>query len=189
MANIVQYGFRPLIGGANTIEVRRFYCDGTNNSTALFEGDVVKANSNGGVVASTASAVLGNVGVIVGIYDTNQIPVGSPLSAVSTKYLTASVVGYVDVALALPGALFLCQSATVSIAATDIFGSAPLVATAGSTVTARSNHRLGTVTTGASDFLILGVVENGVNAVGSVNCDVIVQFNGSIFGQGTGLGL
>ena len=189
MANIVQYGFRPLIGGANTIQVRRFYCDGTNNSTAIFVGDIVKAHSNGGVIASTAGAVLANVGVVVGIFDTNGIPVGHPMAAVSTKYLTASVVGYVDVALALPGCLFIGQSATVSIAATDIFGSAPLVATAGSQTTARSNHRIGTVTTGASDFLILDVVQNGVNAVGSVNCDVIVQFNGSMFGQGTGLGL
>ena len=189
MANIVQYGVRPLVGAANMHQVRRFYCDGTNNSTALFLGDVVKAHSNGGVIASSAGAALNNVGVIVGIYDTNGVPVGHPLSVVSTKYLTASVVGYVDVDLGLPGALFFIQSATVVIAATDIFGSAPLVATAGSTTTGRSNHRLGTVTTGVSDFLILGVVDNGVNAVGSVNCDVIVQFNASIFGQGAGLGI
>src|SRR6266853_5857270 len=120
MANIVQYGLRPLIGGANNIRTMRFYCDGTNNSTAIYEGDVVKADAGGGVIASTAAAGLSNVGVVTGIFDTNGIPVAHPLSAVSTKYLTASVVGYVDVALALPDAFFIGQSLATSYVAADI---------------------------------------------------------------------
>lgn len=184
MANTVQLGLRPVLGGQNTIFTMRFKCDGINNSTNIFVGDVVKGDGGGGVIASTAAAGLSNVGVVVGIYDTNQIPAGHPLAAVASKYLPASTVGYVDVALAMPQTIFIGQSAATSYAATDVFIGVNLIAGTGSTTTARSGHNLGT--TGGSDFRILGVVENGNNAVGSVNCDVYVHFLKSIFGQGTG---
>lgn len=184
MANIVQLGLRPVLGGQNLVTTLRFKCDGTNNNANLFVGDVVQGDSGGGVKASTAAAGLGNVGVISGIYDTNQIPVGHPLSAVASKYLPASTVGYVDVALAMPNTIFIGQSAATSYAATDVFVGVNLVAGTGSTTTARSGHNLGA--TGGSDFRILGLVENGNNAFGSVNCDVYVHFLKSIFGQGTG---
>lgn len=189
MANITKYGLMPFIGGQNRILVRRFLCDGTNNSTSIFVGDVVKAHSNGGVIASTASATVANVGVVVGIYDTNQIPVAHPSAAVSSKYLPASTVGYVDVALGLPGSFFVAQSLATSYAVTDVFATVPLVATAGSTVTAHSGHNIGTATTGSGDFLLVGVVDNPANAVGSANCDMVVCFLTSIFGQGVGLGV
>lgn len=184
MANIVQYGLRPVSGGQNSIKVLRFSCDGTNNNVNIFIGDVVKGNSNGGVIASTAGAALNNVGVVVGIFDTNQIPVGSYVSAVSNKYLPASTVGYVDVALALPDAIFIGQSLATSYAATDVFVGVNLVATAGNTTTAHSGHNLGA--TGGGDFRILGLVTNPANAFGSINCDVFVSFMASVWGQGTG---
>lgn len=180
MANIVQYGFRPA-AGQNNLRVLRFYCDGTNNSTAIFVGDVVKNHSNGGVVASTAAAGTTQVGVVVGIFDTNMIPVGHPSSAVSTKYLTASVVGYVEVALAFDDAFFVAQSAGTSYAITDLWAGVNLVATAGSTTTAHSNHNLGA--TGGTDIRLVGVINNGQNAVGSANCDMLVQFMSSTWSQ------
>lgn len=186
MANIVQYGFRPVLGSANSINVFRFYCDGTNNSTSIFVGDVVKGHSNGGVIASTAGAALSNVGVVVAAYDTNQIPVGHVLGAVATKYLPASTVGYVDVALGTPNAIFMGQSLSTTYAATDLFALVNLVATAGSTTTARSNHNLGA--TGGSDFRLIGLVANGNNSY-AANADMYFIFQSSIFGQGTGVGI
>lgn len=184
MANIVQLGLRPVLGGQNTIFTMRFKCDGTNNNVNIFVGDVVKGDAGGGVIASTAAAGLSNAGVVVGIYDTNMIPVGHPLAAVTSKYLPASTVGYVDVALAMPQTIFIGQSSATSYAATDVFVGVNLVAGTGSTTTARSAHNLGA--TGGSDFRILGLVEDGVNAFGSANCNVFVHFLKSIFGQGTG---
>lgn len=186
MANIVQYGLRPVIGGQNLIQTQRFYCDGTNNSTSLFVGDVVKGHSNGGVIASTAGAALSNVGVITAIFDTNGVPVGHPNGAVTSKYLPASTVGYVDVALALPTTIFMGQSAATAYTAADIFALVNLVATAGSTTTARSNHNLGA--TGGADFRLIGLVADGNNAYG-VNGNMLVIFQSSIFGQGTGVGI
>lgn len=184
MPNIVQYGLRPLLGGQNTIFTMRFKCDGSANTVNIFNGDVVKGDAGGGVIASTAGAGLSNAGVVVGIYDTNMIPVGHPLSLVGTKYLPLSTVGYVDVALAYPQTVFMGQSAATSYAATDVFIGVNLVAGTGSTTTARSGHNLGA--TGGSDFRILGLVEDGNNAYGSVNCNIYVHFLKSIFGQGTG---
>ena len=184
MANIVQYGIRPLIGGQNNIRVRRFYLDGSANNLAIGIGSVVQADAGGGVIASVAAAGLGNVGAVVGLYDANQIPVGHPSSAISTKYIPASTVGYVDVALALPGTVFVGQSAATSYAATDVFVGVNLVVAAVDTTTGHSGHNLGA--TGGSDFRILGKVNNPNNAWGAVNCDVEVIFLKSIFGQGTG---
>lgn len=184
MANIVQYGLRPVSGGQNNVRVMRFKCDGSANTLAIGIGTVVQADAGGGVIASVAAAGLGNVGVVVGIYDTNQIPVGHPSSAVSYKYLPASTVGYVDVALALPETLFVGQSAATSYAATDVFVGVNLVVAAVNTTTGHSGHNLGA--TGGSDFRILGKVDNPNNAWGAVNCDVYVIFLKSIFGQGTG---
>lgn len=184
MANIVQYGFVPFIGGQNTIRVRRFLTDGSANNTRIFVGDVVKADSGGGIVASTAAAGLNNVGVVVGIYDSNGIPAGHPSSSVTTKYLPASTAALVDVALALPDSFFVAQSAGTSYAATDVFQGVDLVATAGNTTTAHSGHNLGA--TSGSDFRILGIVDAPNNAYGSANCNVVVHFLKSIFGQGTG---
>lgn len=184
MANIVQLGLRPVLGGQNTVFTMRFKCDGSANNANLFVGDAVQGDAGGSVKASTAAAGLGNVGVITGIYDTNLIPIGHPLSVVASKYLPASTVGYVDVALAFPTTIFIGQSAATSYAATDVLVGVNLVAGTGSTTTARSGHNLGT--TGGSDFRILGLVENGNNAFGSANADVFVHFLKSIFGQGTG---
>ena len=184
MANIVQYGLRPASGGQNNIKVMRFYCDGSANNLDIGIGSVVQADAGGGVIASVAAAGLGNVGVVVATFDLNQIPNGHFAAANSKPYLPASKVGYVDVALALPDAVFIGQSATTSYAATDVFVGVNLVVSAVDTNTGHSGHRLGA--TGGSDFRILGLVTNPNNAWGSVNADVYVHFLKSIFGQGTG---
>lgn len=190
MSNIVQYGFRPHRGGSSTPhQVMRFLTDGTANSTSLFVGDVVQIDAGGGIKAATAGDHLGNLGVIVGIYDSNGIPAGHPSSSNANKYLAASTKALIDVALALPGALFVGQSLATSYAAVDVFAGVDLVATAGSTTTATSGHNLGAVSTGVKDFLLLGPVDNPGNALGSANCDMVVCFLSSVFGQGAGLGV
>lgn len=181
MANIVQYGLRPVSGGQNNVKILRFLCDGTNNSTSIFVGDVVKNHSNGGVIASTAAAGTTMVGVVVGLFDTNQIPIGHPSAAVSSKYLPASTVGYADVAIANDDTLFIGQSAATSYAAADVWAGVNLVATAGNTTTGHSGHNLGA--TGGTDFRIVGLVINPNNAFGSANCDVYVQFMSSTWSQ------
>lgn len=190
MANIVTYGFRPHRGATSqNHQIMRFLTDGSANSTSLFVGDVVQVDAGGGIKAGTAGDHLGNLGVIVGIYDPNGIPVGHPSSAQSTKYLPASVKGLIDVALAIPGALFIGQSLATSYAATDVFSGVDLVATAGNTTTAASGHNLGAASTGVKDFLLLAVVDNPNNALGAINCDMVVTFLSSVFGQGAGLGV
>lgn len=189
MANIPSYGFKPHRGGQSTPHQTMRFLVTTTNGTNLFSGDVVKIDSSGSIVAGTAGANLGNLGVIVGIYDSNGIPAGHPSASNANKYLPASTAGYVDVALALPGAMFVGQSLATSYVAADIFAGVNFVATAGNTTTATSGHNLGASSTGVKDFLLLGFVDNPNNALGSINCDMVVCFLSSVFGQGAGLGV
>jgi hypothetical protein len=180
MANKQKGGLRPVSGGQNNIKVMRFYCDGSANSSAISIGDVVKADSGGGVVLSSAGAGVANVGVVVGTFDTNQIPNGHPMSAnASYKYLPASTVGYVDVALALPDAIFIGQSALTSYALTDVFAVANIVATTVNTTTHHSAMTLGALS--GADFRILGKRDGANNDWGAVYCDVYVCALASIF--------
>ena len=180
MANIDNTGFRPAV--PNPDKIRRFPVT-TSNATALYVGDAVKPEANGGITPLDAGAT-GNdlaLGVIVALFDSNGIPVGHPSSSVSTKYLGASTAGYADVHLATPGEQFIGQSQTgTSYAATDIFAGVNIVAGAGSTTTARSGHELGA--TGGTDAVILGIVNDPLNTWG-VNVDVYFAFLSSYWGQ------
>ena len=180
MANLDNLGFRPAV--PNRDKVRRFPVT-TSNGTALYVGDAVKAESAGGVTPLDAGSS-GNdlaLGVIVGLYDSNGIPVGAPNSSTSTKYLGASTAGFADVHLATPGEQFIGQSQTgTSYAATDLFAGVNIVAGSGDTTTARSGHELGT--TGGTDCVLLGKVGDPNNAYG-VNVDMYFAFLTSYWGQ------
>ena len=181
MPNIDNTGFRPKT--PNSDKVRRFPVVAAGNATALYVGDAVKPEANGGVTPLDAGATGSDLclGVIVAIYDSDGIPVGMHNSSVSTKYLAASTAGYVDVHIATPGEVFIGQSQTgTSYAVTDIFAGVNIVAGAGDTTTARSGHELGA--TGGVDAAILGKVEDPNNAWG-VNVDVYFSFLSSYWGQ------
>lgn len=184
MANIRNTGLVPAGVAGNHIVVLRFPVD-SGNTTAVFLGDVLRNSSTGSVYPAAANAGVTAVGVCVGLYDSAGLPVGSPGSSVSTKYLAASTAGYADVALALPDAIFVAPfGATYTPTAADIFGSVDHVATAGDTTTSRSGHVLGGaggINTEAQ-FVILGLVNDPGNSWGDY-CDVYVRFLESAFGQ------
>ncbi len=185
MANFANTGFRPATGiGGTQHVVMRFPID-SSNATAVFVGDVMANNSAGSVRPAAANAGVTVVGVCVGIYDSNGIAIGTPGSSVTTKYLAISTAGYADVALALPGAIFVAPfGATYTPTVADIMGSIDHVATAGSTTTCRSGHVLG----GAGGInteaqcRILGLVNEPGNTWGNY-CDAYVCFLESAWGQ------
>lgn len=172
-------GFRPAQGIGSQHVLKYFPVD-VANGTALFVGDVVDLDPNGGVIPAAADAGVSAAGVCVGVYDTNGVPCGSPNSAVSTKYLTVSTRGYALVALAIPGAVFVTQASDGSISENDIGATADHVAGTGDTTTARSRHVLNS-STGGLQFRILGHVDEPNNAYGA-DVDLYVVFNESAFG-------
>lgn len=180
MANRDSTGFRIEAGGQNNVRVFRFPVT-TSNGTNLFLGDTVKPESNGGVTPLTAGGTGTGMGVVVGLYDSNGVPVGTHSSSVSTRYLPSSTAGYCDVALALPGTIFVGQSQTgTSYAATDIFAAVNLIAGTGNTTLGVSGHELGA--TGGTDFLLLGIINEPSNSYG-VNVDMAFSFLSSFWGQ------
>ncbi|HEY9874578.1 MAG TPA: hypothetical protein V6D12_14155 [Candidatus Obscuribacterales bacterium] len=175
-------GFRPAQGVGAKHFIVRFPVD-SGNGTAVFVGDVMDLNAQGSVRPAAADAGVSAAGVCVGLYDSNGIPVGHPSSSVATKYLGASTAGYADVALALPGAIFIAQAQTGQTPASeDIAETTDHVAGAGDTTTARSRHELNFSDLGTGlQFRIIGLVADPDNSWAE-HADVYVMFNESAFG-------
>ena len=182
MANRDRTGFRPLrrlSGGP--VPVKRYIVD-SSSSTALAIGDVLDTNAAGSVRPAAADAGLSAIGVCVAVYDSKGVPCGAPNSSVSTKYLTASVAGYADVALGLPDCIFVAQTVT---------GQVPTVACINATTdhtagtynayTAQSGHELtfSDLATGLQ-FRIMGIHDVADNSWGE-HVDLEVVFNESIW--------
>lgn len=179
-------GFRPASGVGAPHQYRRFPVNAAS-STAFFIGDVADFDGNA-VGPAAADAGVSVIGVAVGFADSNGISIGHPNSSVSTKYLTASVAGFVDVALGMPGAFFIAQGQSGQTPAeTAIGATTDHVAGTGDTTTARSRHELNLsdLNTGAQ-FVIMGKVDQPSNAWG-INADLYVCFNESALNStGTG---
>lgn len=184
MANIVRSGFYPAVfGGARTVVW--WFPITTGNGATIFVGDVVRNQADGGVIRAAADSGTAQVGVVVGLYDTNKIPIGAPGAAVTTKYMPASTAGFAAVALALPSAIFIGYAGSNAnfSAVTDIFASADHVNTAGSTTTAVSGHVLnGSILNTEANFQVLGIVDEPANAWGA-NVALYVRFLESMWGQ------
>ena len=186
MANASNTGFRPAykLGGGN-VPVMRFPITAAGNASKnVFVGDVmIKESTYGSVLPAGAAAGTTIVGVCVALYDSKGVPIGSPGSSTSTKYLASATAGYADVALALPDCIFIAQSQT-SLATTEIFGTIANYYAAGDTTTAHSNHELATASAIDTDdeCQILGIVNSPDNAWG-LDVKVYIRFLASHWGQ------
>lgn len=174
-------GFRPARGIGSQHIMSRFRVDSASTTNGLIHvGDVVDLDGSGAVFAA-ADAGVSAIGVAVAVYDSDGNPCGSPNSSQSTKYLPGSVDGWVLVALAIPGAVFIAQDdASATLTNDDIGQTMDHVAGTGDTVTAVSRHELN-ATVGGLQFRIIGLVNEPGNAWG-VNADLYVVFNESALG-------
>lgn len=185
MANRSTSGLRPAYNLTGNRIVELVFPNSSASAKTIFVGDVVACLAAGTVYRAAANVGVIAVGVATALYDENMVPVGAPGSTISTKYIAASDEGYVQVALALPDAVFIGEMSTY--AATAIFAACDHVDTAGNTTLGTSGHTLGAAASG-EQFRILGKVEEPNNAVGAY-CDVYVVFGESYFGQVAGAGV
>jgi len=174
------HGFRPAKGIGVTHQYMEFIVT-TSNGTNMFVGDIIDFDGTS-VTPAAADAGVSVIGVCTELKDTNGVSIGHPNSAVSTKYLPASTAGQVIVALAIPGAVFVCQSdsdGSSDPAATDVGATADHVAGTGDTTTSTSRHELDAsdITTGLQ-LRIIGIVNDPNNAYGE-HVDLYVTFNES----------
>jgi len=175
-------GFQPvaMLDGSE-IPVRRFPVDG-DTAVAIYKYDLVIAEADGHVIAQNTGGANENacLGSVVGLYDSNGVPVGAPNSSVSEKYLPASTAGFVDVALALPHQAIFKAQANASVLETARFAGAPHAVTAGVAATGISRHEVGTVTTG-QEFLIIIDKEDVPGNDWGTDVDLLVTFGQSFW--------
>jgi len=178
-------GFQPvaMVDGSD-VPVRRFPVDADEASTLMI-GDLVAAEADGNVNLAVANDGIVVLGAVTAIYDTNGVPAGHPNSAISTKYKPNSTAALVDVALALPSALFKCQSDTDTVIAEGVrFATANHVEGTGDTTTAVSRGELDSsdIAGGTGlQFRIIDKVDEPNNNWGENHVDLLVSFNESMF--------
>jgi|TARA_R100000093_G_scaffold58984_1_gene30881 hypothetical protein len=145
---------------------RSLYPVDASNGTAVFKGDLMKAESDGNITPASANDGVSVIGVAEGIYDSNKKPV---------KTLAASTAGYVLV-VDDPNALFVVQADTgTAVAETARFATANHVAGAGSTDTGLSGHELDSSDIGTGlQLKIFGKVETPENTWAE-HVDLIVK--------------
>jgi len=188
MPNADRPGFMP--ADRKPSEELLFKID-ASNSTNVFVGDVMDSNAAGSVRPAAGSAPTQTIGVVVALYDANNVPVGAPNSIHSTKYLPSGYVGYALIALALPGRRFIGQAITGKTpAAADVFATSDITAGTGDTVTGRSGHELTyTALNTEGQCFILGKVDSPDNEWGEY-CKLYFCFNeGQLMGTGKSIGV
>jgi len=172
-------GFRPYTGVGATHIYLKFVVT-TALGTNTFVGDVMDLDGTS-ITPAAADAGVSVIGVCTQLFDTNGVSIGHPNSAVTTKYLPASTAGIIEVCLATPGALFICQDdASATLTAADVGITFDHVAGTGDTTTSVSRHEMN-ATAGGLQLRLLGLVDEPNNAWG-VNADIIVVFNESAVG-------
>jgi len=171
MANIDNtLGFMPVTSPNGTVEARLYYAD-ADGSTALYIGDPVVQEADGGVVIATAGAGHYISGIVIGTYDTTLAP---------TQYRPASTAGYILVA-DNPRQLFVAQEDGVGsdLALTSRGSGVDFVAGTGSTINGRSDAQLdsSSLTTATNaQFRIVDIHDIQGNTVGDY-CKWIVRIN------------
>ncbi len=184
------YGFK-LIGtthGGDAM-MKRYYVDG-ETSTAIFKGDVmsIDADTTVGervVVAGATIAAQYSIGVCIGTYNSDKVPI---------QYLASATAGYIDVCVD-PYALYQAQvddyrTGSTGLAETYCNNNTDHVIGAGSTLTGMSGHTLdaSTPSTSAARFRITGLVDREGNAWGDRYVELTCMFNEHSWKTTTGAG-
>jgi hypothetical protein len=179
------YGFRPinLIGGQVFAGATRQIPIASNSTTAIFFGDVVRLNTDGGLsrVSTTATAT-DAVGIFMGCQFTNpstkqllqqQFYPGAIVASDITAFVADDPDGLFKVAV-------LSDATTIGgLVQTDVGNNVSILVTAGSTTSGDSNEGVLNSTSSSTTtlpFRIIAGVPETVNALGSFT-EVIVKFN------------
>jgi len=192
MANVAEkYGLRPVrkLDGSPFINAQNRYRIASGYATAIFQGDLVKPVTGGGIeraVANTSDLV---VGVFNGVFytdPTTQKPTYKNYypGGVAAADIVANVIDDPDVVYSI--------DSDGAFAVADIFKNFAITNGTGSTLTGISQVQL--------DYSVSGLTTSGTvlqaidisqdtqnNEAGSANVDVLVRINNHFYSQGTGV--
>lgn len=184
--NDAPFGLRPVRTGISAQQQNR-YRIANNYGTAIFQGDLVKVVTGGGIERVTASPGTDLIlGVFNGCFYTDPTT-GKPTYS---AYYPGSVAADDIMATIIddPGATFEVQS-DEAFPVADLMGNFNIVATAGDTTSGMSRVELDTstgATTATLPLKAIDISQDPENSdVGSANTNVIVKINNHLFSGGT----
>jgi hypothetical protein len=191
MANVLEkFGLRPSrqLNGSPFINAQNRYRIAANNTTAIFQGDLVIPTTSGQItryVAGTSNAV---VGVFNGCFYTD------PTTQKPTwkNYYPASTNASDIVAFVIDGPQTVFEiNANASFAVADLFQNYSVTNVTGSTQTGISQVQLDVSTSGtASTFVVqaIDISQDPLNSDLTVSsANIVVRISNHFYNQGTGL--
>ena len=192
MANVAEkYGLRPVrkLDGSPFINAQNRYRIASGYATAIFQGDLVKPVTGGGIeraVANTSDLV---VGVFNGVFytdPTTQKPTFKNYypGGVSASDIVANVIDD-------PSVVYSIDS-DGAFAVADIFKNFAITNVTGNTLTGISevqlDYSVSGLTTSGTVLQAIDISQDVSNDdAGSANVDVLVRINNHFYDQGTGL--
>ena len=192
MANVAEkYGLKPVrkLDGSPFINAQNRYRIAANYGTPIYQGDLVKPVTGGGIeraVANTSDLV---VGVFNGVFytdPTTQKPTYKNYypGTVNASDIVANVIDD-------PNVVYKIDS-DGAFDVEDIFKNFAITNATGSTLTGISevqlDYSVSGVTTSGTVLQAIDVSQNTDNSdAGSANVDVLVRINKHFYDQGTGL--
>ena len=192
MANVAEkYGLRPVrkLDGSPFINAQNRYRIASGYATAIFQGDLVKPVTGGGIeraVANTSDLV---VGVFNGVFytdPTTQKPTFKNYypGGVAASDIIANVIDD-------PSVVYSIDS-DGAFAVADIFKNFAITNVTGNTLTGISevqlDYSVSGLTTSGTVLQAIDISQDTQNSeAGSANVDVLVRINNHFYSQGTGL--
>jgi hypothetical protein len=191
MANVLEkFGLRPSrqLNGSPFINAQNRYRIAANNTTAIFQGDLVQPNTSGQItryVAGTSNAV---VGVFNGCFYTD------PTTQKPTwkNYYPASTNASDITAFVIDGPQTVYEiNANASFAVADLFQNYSVTNVSGSTQTGISQVQLDVATSGTASTFVVQAIDISQDVTNSdlttSGANILVRISNHFYNQGTGL--
>ncbi len=165
-----KYGLKP-IGPQKPDALMKFDVD--PSTTAIYQGDVVELVEDKGI-AQAAATNQDNIGVAVGFFDSNGLPV--------PYYPGGNAAGYTAIVNIDPMQLYAVHyyHASTALTAADVGSCADWVVGSGNTTTGISGGYITAVGSSAAGLQILGLYETQGNAWGT-DCELVVLLHEHVF--------
>jgi len=191
MANVLEkFGLRPSrqLNGSPFINAQNRYRIAANNTTAIFQGDLVIPTTSGNITRYVAGTSNAAVGVFKGCFytdPTTQKPTWKNYYPASTNAsdITAFVIDGPDTVYEI--------NANASFAVADLFQNYSVTNVSGSTQTGISQVQLDVATSGtASTFVVqaIDISQDITNSdLTSSGVNILVRISNHFYNQGTGL--
>ena len=192
MANVAEkYGLRPVrkLDGSPFINAQNRYRIASGYATAIFQGDLVKPVTGGGVERAVAATSDQVIGVFNGVFytdPTTQKPTFKNFypGGVAASDIIANVIDDPNVVYSI--------DSDGAFAVADIFKNFAITNVTGNTLTGISevqlDHSVSGLTVSGTVLQAVDISQDTQNSeAGSANVDVLVRINNHFYSQGTGV--